>query len=81
LTSFSSIIFFHRFDVGCVLAQKKLAIPPACMRQELSHKLAEIGAELIMEVLRDLNHFEAKKWEQNEEGVTQGKKVLFYKQI
>ena len=34
--------------------------------------MSEIGAELILEVIRDWEHYQKVKWKQPDEGVTYG---------
>ena len=44
---------------------------------ELSAAMSEIGAELILEVIRDWAHYQKVKRKQPVEGVTYGKSRLF----
>ncbi len=63
------------FDVGCVLATRKVPIPGDAFREELSATMARAGAELMLEVLRDLDGFQERKRPQGEEGVTYGELI------
>ncbi len=63
------------FDVGCVLATRKVPIPDDAFREELSATMARAGAELMLEVLRDLDGFQDRKRPQGEEGVTYGELI------
>ena len=63
------------FDVGCVLATRKVPIPDDAFREELSATMATAGAELMLEVLRDLDGFQERKRPQGEEGATYGELI------
>jgi len=58
--------------VGAVLAQRTVPIPPHCLQPELLLSLADVGADLMLDVLRHLDERTANKWRQSEEGVTYG---------
>lgn len=66
------MFFRGSFDVGSVLAARRVPIPRDVMRPELLATMASVGADLMLEVLRDLDRFEADKWPQGEEGATYG---------
>ena len=64
------------FDVGGVLAQENVGIHSDETRAELSARLAEKGAELMVKVVRDLETYKQNLKEQSEEGVTYGKSCV-----
>lgn len=49
------------FDVGDVLAQKKILISDDVLMPELHDKLSKEGAELLVEVIRNLENIKAIK--------------------
>ena len=62
------------FDVGEVLATRECLIENDEHTPELSVKLGKIGAQLMLDVLKDLKSYEALSQKQPSEGVTYGKK-------
>ncbi|XP_072020893.1 methionyl-tRNA formyltransferase, mitochondrial-like isoform X2 [Amphiura filiformis] len=64
-----------RFDVGPVLHQKTVSVPTDCTSQSLCTTLADIGANMLLEVLRDLPTFTSQERPQTEDGATYGGKL------
>jgi len=60
-----------KFDVGEILAQRRLEIGPDVRRKELTAQLAKLGAQLLLEVLRDFSNYCKLAVQQQEDGVTQ----------
>lgn len=48
-----------KFDVGEILAQEKVVIPPDILRKDLTHQMALVGSSLLCEVLVNLDAYEA----------------------
>lgn len=59
-----------KFDIGALLAQRSIKIDRYIMHPDLSCEMAQIGAELMMEVLRDLDHYQRNKILQNDSEAT-----------
>ena len=68
----SPSIFFS-FDIGRILAQRSVDIGPEETRGELFEKMGEVGAELMMQVISDLEKSYENAWDQEESLVTYGK--------
>ena len=60
----------RRFDIGEVLAQRRVAIGPTVARKELTAQLAGLGAQLLLEVVRDFPTYSLGAAPQALEGVT-----------
>jgi len=60
-----------RFDVGEILAQRTLEIGSDVQRKELTAQLAKLGAQLLLEVLRDFSNYCRLAVQQEKKGVTQ----------
>jgi len=48
-----------KFDVGEMLAQERVPIPPDMTRKILTHQMATVGSKLLCEVLDNLDNYEA----------------------
>ena len=59
-----------RFDVGNILASETVTIGDEEKRPELTQRMAETGAALLLTVLRDLERYEAESRPQPLEGVS-----------
>ncbi|XP_043934604.1 methionyl-tRNA formyltransferase, mitochondrial isoform X2 [Protopterus annectens] len=59
-----------RFDVGPILMQEKLSVPPECTAEILGAMLAELGAKLLLLTLEALPSCIANAREQPKEGAT-----------
>jgi len=59
-----------KFDTGEILAAKEVSIDEDVRRPELTTLLAETGAELLVDVLRNYEHYNKRSQNQNCEGVT-----------
>ena len=57
-----------------MLAKERVAIYEDDFREDLSERMAAVGADLMLKVLRDLERYDKAKTKQGEEGVTYGKK-------
>uniref|UniRef100_A0A8C5UBS5 Methionyl-tRNA formyltransferase, mitochondrial n=1 Tax=Malurus cyaneus samueli TaxID=2593467 RepID=A0A8C5UBS5_9PASS len=68
-----------RFDVGPIIKQEEVAVPPRCTAQELEGMLAKIGANMLLAVLKNLPESLKNKKEQPKEGVTFAPKVSIVK--
>ena len=64
---------YFSFDIGRILAQRATPIGPEQNLRELTEVMATIGAELMLDVLSDLDHHYAEAWTQDEAKVTYGK--------
>ena len=62
----------YSFDIGKVLAKEEVEIHSDMYREELSAQLSNIGANLIIKVLRDLDSYKANSVSQSNDGVTKG---------
>merc|ERR1719481_957443 len=60
----------HKFDVGEILAKAELEIDPDIRRPELTAKMATLGAELLVNVLRDYDYYQVNAVLQDDEMVT-----------
>jgi len=58
-----------KFDIGEILHSRSVIIEPHALRLHLTHKLSEVGAELLLEVLAEYDHFNLKARPQSEEGI------------
>jgi len=59
-------------DTGDILLEKKFALSPEITAGELHDKCAELGAEMVLEVVDDIENIKPRK--QSEQGVTYAKK-------
>ncbi|NWU61391.1 FMT protein, partial [Pterocles burchelli] len=64
-----------RFDVGPIVKQEEFAVPPHCTARELEVMLAEMGANMLISVLKNLPESLRNKKEQPKEGVTFAPKI------
>uniref|UniRef100_A0A803W9H1 Methionyl-tRNA formyltransferase, mitochondrial n=1 Tax=Ficedula albicollis TaxID=59894 RepID=A0A803W9H1_FICAL len=64
-----------RFDVGPIIKQEEVAVPPRCTAQELEGMLAKMGANMLLAVLKNLPESLKNKKEQPKEGVTFAPKI------
>ncbi|XP_006020170.1 methionyl-tRNA formyltransferase, mitochondrial [Alligator sinensis] len=64
-----------RFDVGPIIKQEKIAVPPHCTAKELEAILSKLGANLLLSVLKNLPESLENKREQPQEGVTFAPKI------
>ena len=64
---------YFSFDIGRILAQRATPIGPEQNLRELTDVMATIGAELMLDVLSDLDNHYAEAWTQDEANVTYGK--------
>lgn len=65
----------HHFDTGRVLAQRAIDIHPEQTRDELADAMGAIGAELMLEVLENLDQYWDRALEQDESLVTYAPKI------
>ncbi|KAK3510144.1 hypothetical protein QTP70_026737 [Hemibagrus guttatus] len=65
----------RRFDVGPILSQKLYEVPEKSMADELGGLLAALGAELLIDTLRNLPERIANRTEQAREGATFAPKI------
>lgn len=63
---------FIRFDVGDIVRQYKVCIKPDETAEDLTNRLAEVGARQLMECFRDLPRSLEYAIPQPEDGVTKG---------
>uniref|UniRef100_A0A8D2MFW0 Methionyl-tRNA formyltransferase, mitochondrial n=1 Tax=Zonotrichia albicollis TaxID=44394 RepID=A0A8D2MFW0_ZONAL len=68
-----------RFDVGPIIKQEEVAVPPHCTAQELEGILAKMGANMLLAVLKNLPESLKNKKEQPKEGVTFAPKISIAK--
>ncbi|NXQ41914.1 FMT protein, partial [Catharus fuscescens] len=68
-----------RFDVGPIIKQEEVAVPPRCTAQELEGMLAKMGANMLLAVLKNLPESLKNKKEQPKEGVTFAPKISIAK--
>ena len=66
-----------KFDIGAVLAQQSIQIEPDEFHCQLSHKMAQIGADLMIRVLRDLDKYDREKVLQDDSQATSGNLLDF----
>jgi methionyl-tRNA formyltransferase len=59
-----------RFDVGDIVATETVAVGGDERRPELTRRMAEVGARLLVAVLRDLERYEAESRPQPLEGIS-----------
>ncbi|KAI1235239.1 hypothetical protein IHE44_0002879 [Lamprotornis superbus] len=64
-----------RFDVGPIIKQEEVAVPPRCTAQDLERMLAKMGANMLLAVLKNLPESLKNKKEQPKEGVTFAPKI------
>ena len=60
------------FDLGHVLATASYSIPPDSTCNEVTQELAYLGADLLLEVIKNLDWYKENKVKQSEVGVTYG---------
>ncbi|KAB5525988.1 hypothetical protein PHYPO_G00146530 [Pangasianodon hypophthalmus] len=65
----------RRFDVGPILNQELYEIPEKCTADELGGSLAALGAQLLIDTLRNLPERIANRTEQAREGATFAPKI------
>lgn len=65
----------NKFDVGDILASKEIDILPEDDRPKLTKRVGEIGAELLIEVLNDLDGYLMDKRKQDSSKITYGNKT------
>ena len=65
----------NKFDVGDILASKEIDILPEDDRPKLTKRVGEIGAELLIEVLNDLDGYLMDKRHQDSSKITYGNKT------
>jgi len=58
----------HKFDVGEILASREVDIPEDMRRPELTSILAEVGADLLLEVLRKFPEYSLTARQQEDSG-------------
>ncbi|XP_009278768.1 PREDICTED: methionyl-tRNA formyltransferase, mitochondrial [Aptenodytes forsteri] len=68
-----------RFDVGPIIKQEEIAVPPHCTAQELEAMLSKMGANMLISVLKNLPESLKNKKEQPKEGVTFAPKISIAK--
>jgi methionyl-tRNA formyltransferase len=59
-----------RFDVGDIVATERVAVGEDERRPELTRRMADVGARLLVAVLRDLERYEAESRPQPLEGIS-----------
>ena len=69
----SYVLSAYSFDIGDVLAVARCRIEPDELRPELESRLAKIGADLMLQVIKDMEFYRSKIEPQSEEQVTYGK--------
>lgn len=69
----------HKFDVGEIVDQKRVEIPPDMKMPELHSKLASLGAELLLKAVRELPENLKNARKQPDEGVTLGKCIIYFR--
>ena len=69
----SYVLSAYSFDIGDVLAVARCRIEPDELRPELESKLAKIGADLMLQVIKDMEFYRSNIEPQSEEQVTYGK--------
>ena len=60
----------HKFDVGEILAKAEIDLDEDICRPELTSRLAEVGADLLVEVIRDFTEYNQKCVKQDEADMT-----------
>ena len=74
-TGISIMKITPRLDAGPVMLKEKIKISKEITHQDLSEKLSEIGAKLILESIKLIENNEANFIEQNESEATYAKKI------
>ncbi|XP_010153950.1 PREDICTED: methionyl-tRNA formyltransferase, mitochondrial, partial [Eurypyga helias] len=64
-----------RFDVGPIIKQEEIGVPPHCTAKELEGILSKMGADMLIAVLKNLPESLKNKKEQPKEGVTFAPKI------
>ncbi|XP_041378640.1 methionyl-tRNA formyltransferase, mitochondrial-like [Gigantopelta aegis] len=64
-----------RFDVGSLLVQKEVSVPPRVTSCQLSEMLARQGAQVLIDCLSNLASYENAEYEQPTDGVTLAHKL------
>ncbi|XP_078237185.1 methionyl-tRNA formyltransferase, mitochondrial-like [Pogona vitticeps] len=64
-----------RFDVGPIIKQETVPVPPNCTAKELESVLSKLGADMLIAVLEHLAESLRNKREQPKEGTTAAPKV------
>ncbi|XP_074090502.1 methionyl-tRNA formyltransferase, mitochondrial [Macrotis lagotis] len=64
-----------RFDVGPIIKQEAIPVPPQCTSKELETVLSRLGANMLISVLRNLPESLKSKRQQPTEGVTYAPKI------
>lgn len=72
--SIMEILPYH-FDIGRVFAQKSVHIHPDEIRNELLKNMAVVGAELMLQVIKDFDSYCNKAWKQDESLVSYAPKL------
>lgn len=62
-------------DTGDIIIQQKLVLPDDIKAYELHDKAAQIGADLVIKALSDIESNNIKRYKQSEEGVTYAHKL------
>lgn len=75
-----SLLFscYCRFDIGEIVAQEKLDIHPDEILPELYVKLAKMGANILVDVIRKLPQILSFSRPQEKIGITYGNFTVFY---
>ncbi|NXD08027.1 FMT protein, partial [Nothocercus nigrocapillus] len=68
-----------RFDVGPIIKQEEVTVPPHCTAKELEVMLSQMGANMLISVLKNLPESLKNKKEQPKEGVTFAPKITIAK--
>ncbi|XP_038622916.1 methionyl-tRNA formyltransferase, mitochondrial [Tachyglossus aculeatus] len=64
-----------RFDVGPIVKQESIAVPPLCTAKDLEAILSKLGATMLLSVLRNLPESLNNKRPQPKDGVTLAPKI------
>ncbi|XP_028920874.1 methionyl-tRNA formyltransferase, mitochondrial [Ornithorhynchus anatinus] len=64
-----------RFDVGPIIKQESIAVPPLCTAKDLEAILSKLGATVLLSVLKNLPDSLKNKRQQPKEGVTLAPKI------
>ena len=62
----------EKFDIGDILAKREIEISPEDNRSSLTTKAANVGASLLLEVIRDIDQFLPKKQSQQQSKISYG---------
>ena len=65
--------FFNSFDIGDILAIHECSIGKEEFQPSLLDKLADIGSNLLLQVLKNLDEYESNILSQSSQGITYGK--------